>query len=80
MKAFLHSASLSIALGLELALAPSFVKTATAQSNTPNGESDRRHQIENQLPLPPQNPTSTTGGGRRDAIACRREPQNSDST
>lgn len=78
MKAFLHSASLLIALALELALAPIFVNTAIAQSNTPNGESARRNRIEDQLPLPPQNPNSTTGGGRRDHGACRQDPQNSD--
>lgn len=76
MKALLHFASVSIALALELALAPIFVSIATAQSSTPNGN-NRRDRVEDQFPLPPQNPTSTTGGGRRDRGACRQDPQNS---
>lgn len=76
MKAFLHSASVSIALALELAITPVFVETAIAQSNTPKGDA-RRDRTEDRLPLPPQNPNSTTGGGRRDRSACRQDPQNS---
>lgn len=72
MKAFLHSASVSIALAIGLALTPIFVRTTIAQSNTPNGD-----RIEDRLPLPPQNPNSTTGGGRRDRGACPQDPQNS---